>query len=101
MDEYSVRKLNCWEFMNCGREKGGLMVEKLGECPVSTAMNYDGVNSGIAGGRTCWTVLKTHNRLEGALKCSGASCQSCEFYRRVQHEEKAASRRRIKTPAAG
>jgi len=57
------RKLNCWEFKNCGREKGGLMVNSIGECPVASAMQYDGMNSGVAAGRVC------------------------EFYRRVVHEE--------------
>lgn len=101
MNDYSFQKLNCWEFHNCGREKDGLMVEKLGECPVSTAMNHDGVNDGIAGGRTCWTVVKSHNRLAKAGMCTGNSCQSCEFYRRVQHENETASRRQINSPVVG
>lgn len=101
MSDHPVRKLNCWEFHNCGRERGGLMVDKLGECPVSTAMNHDGANDGVAGGRVCWMVLKTQNRFAAAGLCTGVSCQSCEFYRRVQHEEKTAARRRIKSPVAG
>ena len=99
--DYSIRKLNCWEFHNCGREKDGLMIDRLGECPVSTAMNYDGANDGVAGGRICWAVLKSQNRLAGAGMCTGTSCQTCEFYRRVQHEEKATARRRINSPVAG
>ncbi|MFQ6113174.1 MAG: two-CW domain-containing protein [bacterium] len=43
-----LRKLNCWEYKNCGREKGGVLAEVLGECPVSTAMKFDGLNDGIA-----------------------------------------------------
>ena len=100
MDETAARKLNCWEFQNCGREKGGLMTDKLGECPVSTAMNFDGTHEGVAGGRACWMVLKNQNRLAGTGMCTGASCQTCEFYRRVQHEEKSAANRRIVSPVA-
>ncbi|MCD6250454.1 MAG: hypothetical protein J7J98_09010 [candidate division Zixibacteria bacterium] len=101
MDNNSHRKLNCWEFHNCGREKNGLMVDKLGECPVSTAMNHDGTNDGVAGGRVCWMAINTNNRIAGTCLCNGNSCQSCEFYRRVQHEEKAAAQHRFKTPVAG
>jgi hypothetical protein len=101
MRDRSIRKLNCWEFHNCGREKGGLMTDRLGECPVSTTMNFDGANDGVAGGRICWKVPKTQNRLATSVLCSGSKCQFCEFYRRVQHEKKTATKRRIKSPIAG
>jgi len=93
------RKLNCWEFKNCGREKGGLMVNVLGECPVSLAMAYDGTNGGVAGGRNCWMVRDT-NRLARTEACPGQSCQVCEFYRRVRHEEKSVARRELNTTVA-
>lgn len=82
-----VRKLNCWEFHNCGRERDGLMVGTLGECPVSTALSFDGTNGGVAAGRACWMVRSTTNRLSRTEICAGSSCQACEFYRRVMHEE--------------
>jgi hypothetical protein len=82
-----TRKLNCWEFKNCGREKGGLMVEVLGECPVVTAMHLDGTNGGQAGGRSCWTVRGCGNRLARAGIGTLNGCQKCEFFRRVAHEE--------------
>ena len=80
-------KLNCWEYKNCGREKGGLMVGVLGECPVATAMQCDGMNEGIAAGRVCWTLKNSGNRLAECGHGMGHPCHTCEFYRRVVHEE--------------
>ena len=62
------------------------MVSLLGECPVSTARAFDGTNSGIAGGRSCWMVRES-DRMARIQICTGSSCHSCEFYRRVKHEE--------------
>lgn len=76
------KKLNCWEFKNCGREPGGLMADVLGECPVGSAMKYDGLNEGVGAGRACWMVPNSvcnHKR--------GASCYDCEFYKRVVFEQ--------------
>ena len=83
------RKLNCWEYKNCGREKGGLMVGVLGECPVATAMQHDGSNGGRAAGRVCWTVRNCSSRLARAGVGRLTDCHQCEFYRRVLHEEEA------------
>ena len=80
------QKLNCWEFKKCGREKGGLMVDILGECPVATAMKYDGQNDGIAAGRACWMVNSGCRSFRaGVLKAN--CCLNCEFYKRVVFEE--------------
>lgn len=78
------KKLNCWEFHNCGREKNGLMVPILGECPVSSSMKFDGLNSGIGAGRACWMVnnTKCQNRIKNVTKC-----HDCQFYKRVVHEQ--------------
>ena len=93
------RKLNCWEYRNCGREKGGLMVSVLGECPASTSMAFDGTNGGMAGGRACWMVRES-NRLARIQTCSGTPCHSCEFYRRVVHEERAGAKHLFSTTVA-
>lgn len=79
-----MQKLNCWQYKNCGREKGGLLVDELGECPVSASMKIDGYNGGRAAGRACWMVLKP-----ASSPCYGKACHSCEFYRRVVFEEDA------------
>jgi hypothetical protein len=93
------RRLNCWEFKNCGRERGGLMVPVLGECPVSTARAFDGNNGGIAGGRSCWMVRES-SRLMRLQVCSGNSCHACEFYRRVRHEEHPAVKQELSATVA-
>lgn len=81
------RKLNCWEFKNCGRGRGGIMIDTLGTCPIAEAMQCDGLNGGIAAGRVCWTVHADGNRLCGYGLGPRKSCLSCDFYRRVVHEE--------------
>ncbi len=85
--------LNCWQYKNCGREKGGLMVESLGECPVSTTMKYDGLNGGQGAGRACWMVPHSashsdHDPGNGRWN----ACHNCEFYKRVVFENKEKTR---------
>ena len=82
-------RLNCWQYWNCGREKGGLMAETLGVCPVTTAMKYDGINHGTSAGRFCWKVAKTTPVESGLHGCTG-HCRTCEFYSRVLFEEQEA-----------
>lgn len=83
----STKKLNCWEFKNCGREVGGLMSDVLGECPVARAMRYDGLNGGKAGGRVCWMVSDGVARREPNWLGRHRCCHTCDFYRRVLFEE--------------
>ena len=81
------RRLNCWEYRNCGREHGGLMVATWGECPVSSAMKLDGQNGGVAAGRACWLVTNSSCTPIDAGSCLVRNCHECEFYRRVMNEE--------------
>lgn len=81
-------KLNCWEYKNCGREKGGLMAPILGECPVSTYMKFDGLNEGVGAGRSCWMAPHAPDAENGHSLCCGAKkCYCCEFYKRVVFEQ--------------
>ncbi|MCM2272392.1 MAG: hypothetical protein NDJ18_07560 [candidate division Zixibacteria bacterium] len=77
-----MQKLNCWQFKNCGREKGGLLAETLGECPAAAQFKYDGINDGRGAGRACWMIPKPPSS-----PCFRTNCQNCEFYRRVLFEE--------------
>ncbi|UCD63299.1 MAG: hypothetical protein JSW34_11190 [Candidatus Zixiibacteriota bacterium] len=81
-------KLNCWEFKNCGRQRGGLMADLLGACIVPEFMKYDGLNDGSGAGRACWmvphSVTDGHNRRTAT--CS-RRCYTCEFYKRVVFEQ--------------
>ncbi len=53
------KKLNCWEFVNCGREKNGIMVPILAECEDVSNMKLDGLNDGVGAGRSCWMNQKS------------------------------------------
>lgn len=68
------KKLNCWEFKKCGREKDGANTADLGVCPASTETALHGVHDGTNSGRACWVM-------EGTL-CA-ASVQG-SFFRKIQ-----------------
>jgi len=82
-------KTNCWDFMNCGREIGGIAVEKLGKCPAMTYISYNGTNGGFRSGRYCWYVAGSFQKKDP--ECTHLSeienCIFCDFYKLVQEEE--------------
>ena len=83
------KKLNCWEFYKCGREAGGIHVEKLGECIVSLNKEYDTINHGRRGGRICWSIYGSLCQDQLEEKCTRHdNCLKCEFLNRVRGEEK-------------
>ncbi len=45
------KKINCWEFMKCGREPGGARASELGTCVAATDSSYGGINAGKNAGR--------------------------------------------------
>jgi hypothetical protein len=55
----SEKKLNCWEFMKCERQPGGLLAEERGVCPASIDPTHNGKNGGNNAGRYCWKVAGT------------------------------------------
>ena len=63
---------NCWEIMNCGREKGGDREKELGECVAS--------REGM--GHTCWAVAGTLGG--GEIQCTIAEkfymCNTCKVF---------------------
>ena len=90
-----TQKLNCWQFKNCGREKGGLLADILGVCPVSIEMKYDGANGGIAAGRACWCFKNSNSFHDPSDFGLPKVCHECEFYRRVVFEEAENTRHRF------
>ena len=82
-------KLNCWEFMRCGREPGGLHAEELGVCPVTIEVSANGLNGGVNGGRVCWVIEDNccQNVLAKIGRRKKSSCMRCEFHDRVKSEE--------------
>jgi len=87
--EEVIMKINCWEFMKCGREPGGNKVHELGVCPAAANSNYDGLNSGHNGGRICWAVSGTfcNGVVQGTFAEKRMSCLSCDFFAKVREEE--------------
>ena len=82
-------KKNCWEFMECGREPGGTVVDELGVCPAAVEKKLDTFNQGKNGGRSCWGVSGTmcFGYVEGSFAKKIGNCMHCEFFKIVQQEE--------------
>lgn len=77
-----LTKYNCWEYMKCGREPGGINVKELGVCPASTETKVDGFNQGINGGRACWAIVGTlcKGEVVGKLASKLVDCAECDFF---------------------
>ncbi|MBI5905215.1 MAG: hypothetical protein HZB86_06640 [Deltaproteobacteria bacterium] len=75
--------------MNCGREPGGKHVDEHGECPAPTAINGDGVNGGVNGGRCCWAIAGTlcFGAPQGTSARKFQDCMDCGFFWAVADEE--------------
>jgi hypothetical protein len=85
----SMARVNCWEFMQCGREPKGAKVGDLGVCPAATDGTADGVNNGSNGGRICWALAGTlcGGKTQGEFAEKFANCVTCAFYNKVLNEE--------------
>lgn len=85
----AVRKLNCWEFMGCGREPGGARVAELGICPAATETQLDGILGGVNAGRCCWAVAGTFclGEPHGTFARRYETCRACPFFQKIQAEE--------------
>jgi len=83
-----MRKKNCWETMNCGREPGGIS-QKLGICPATVEKKLDGSHGGVNAGRACWVVAGTMcgGQEQGSFAKKYHNCEKCDFFQQVQKEE--------------
>ena len=84
-----MSKLNCWEFMNCGRHDGGSHVSDLGVCPATKEMRLDGVHGGSNAGRSCWVISGTlcKGEVQGSFARKFGNCKACNFYQTVKEQE--------------
>jgi hypothetical protein len=84
-----AEKKNCWEYMECGREPGGSNADKLGICPASTALKFDGINDGKFAGRFCWHVAGTFcdTVVQGTFAAKIKDCLKCPFFLNVVRQE--------------
>ncbi len=78
-------RLNCWEFMKCERQPGGLLAEERGVCPAAIDTTHDGKN----GGRCCWVIAGTfcEGEIQGTFAVKYDLCKQCDFYALVKEEE--------------
>ena len=84
------KKLNCWEYMKCGREPEGKKAAELGICRAATDMAFEGLNGGRNGGRICWAISGTFcgGNVQGSFAEKKVSCTSCDFFKLVHSEER-------------
>jgi len=82
-------RLNCWEFMGCGREPGGPKASESGVCPAALDERSDGINGGRNGGRICWSIVGSAvSKTDVADRGRGHRfCTSCRFFRLVRSQE--------------
>ncbi len=87
------RKINCWEFKNCGREPGGAKASGLGVCPAAIDKSFNGINRGDNAGRFCWAVAGTFcgGSAQGTFAEKRESCLGCDFFNKVRTEEGSAN----------
>ncbi len=81
--------MNCWEYLQCGREPGGTRVGDRGVCPATTCAEANGLNGGHNGGRICWAVAGTFcgGKPRESLCEMRRSCMSCRFFDAVLREQ--------------
>lgn len=84
-----MKKKNCWEFKNCGRQPGGGREKELGICKAAMETRLDGVHGGKNAGRACWVVAGTlcGGQVQGTFAKKYGNCEVCDFYKSVREEE--------------
>ena len=84
-----LKKLNCWEFMNCERQPGGQKEKELGTCPVAITKELDGAHGGSGAGRACWAVVGSFcgGKIQGTYAQKLKDCSKCDFMALVKREE--------------
>jgi hypothetical protein len=83
-----MKKLNCWEVLDCGREPGGRNTEEMGVCPTAVETSLDGVHGGVNAGRACWIVggLTCTSGNPGEFSSRTHDCAVCRFRATVNED---------------
>jgi HD-GYP domain-containing protein (c-di-GMP phosphodiesterase class II) len=70
-------RMNCWEFMKCGRELGGTKAKEFGVCPAYPDH-----------GRHCARVVGTlcNGEVQGSFARKFGNCRKCPFYRSKHYD---------------
>ena len=97
-----TRKLNCWEYRQCGRGRNGHLAPGEKVCPAATATKANGVNLGINGGRVCWAIAGTlcGGRQQGNYAAKLETCLRCDFCQLVLAEEQTEPCEKYRSPKA-
>ncbi len=84
-----MRKINCWEFKQCGRQPGGNKEKELGTCSAALETKFNKINGGVNGGRYCWNVNDSlcEFQIHGTFDQRQDVCSNCEFKKLVVVEE--------------
>jgi len=84
-----MEKINCWDYMRCGRGLDGSRTGTQGICPAATFAPFNRVNSGSAAGRVCWAVDNTlcSGKASGHFSKKLEKCIRCVFYKEVLEQE--------------
>ena len=72
------RKLNCWEFKQCGREAGGAKARELGVCP---AYPDHGQDCASLAGTLCG------GKVQGSFAHKIKNCMQCDFYNSPHYDD--------------
>jgi hypothetical protein len=82
------RRLNCWEYKNCGHGPNESKNNSK-SCPTVFETKLDGVHNGTKAGRACWVVAGTYcnGEVQGKFAQKYGTCLNCDFYRKVLEEE--------------
>ncbi len=66
--------MSCWDYMKCGREKGGDKEGEYGTCPAYPDQGDD-----------CWEVVGTFckGEIQGSIAQKIDSCSKCQWYKRI------------------
>ena len=88
-----MKKVNCWEHEQCGREPGGANAHEMGVCPATTMKEADGFCEGKNGGRACLYIAGTYcsGEVQGDYESKKKSCEKCSFHKLLREEERAKS----------
>lgn len=86
---FTFAKMNCWEYMDCGRQPGGRHAEETGICPAAIDKAGEGIHCGKSGGRACWAISGTMcgGTVQGTFANKIQNCHHCDFYKLVRLEE--------------
>ena len=84
-----MSRMNCWKYMNCGREPGGSKAKELGVCQAAIEKELNGVNEGENGGRACWAIAGTlcGGKVQGSFAVKVGNCMNCDFFQLVVRGE--------------